>query len=332
MENAPQSSPVDLAAEVVALARRFAPLLKEAITTTPVERMMFAGRSFLVKREDLQVTGSFKVRGALCRLAGIDAWRGRLGVVCASAGNHGKGVAWAAGRLGILATVVVPRETPAVKRQGILDLGADLVVHEAAPGYDAAEAYAKDLALRRGALFVSPFDDPHVQAGNGGTTALEIMEQAPQVDRVILPVGGGGFAGGMAATFAACMPLVEIHGVQSVASPAMSRSLKDGRTYWTWDPAETLAEGLEGGVADSTVALCRGLAAVHEVSETSIARAMVRARREMGIDLEGSAAVVLAALLEGKVDADERTVVVLSGANVDPERLDALERAAGPEA
>jgi threonine dehydratase len=317
--------PLDPAAKVVDLARRFGPLLREALPVTPLERATYGGRTFLVKREDRQETGSFKVRGALCRLAEIDAWRARCGVVCASAGNHGKGVAWAAGRLGILATVVVPRETPAVKRKGIRDLGADLVVHEEAPGYDAAEAAAKELARARGAFFISPFDDPAVQAGNGGTVALEIMEQEPRVERVIAPVGGGGFAGGLAAVFAAAMPLVEVQGVQSEASPAMSRSLRDGRTYWTWDPAETLAEGLEGGVADSTVALCRGLAGMHEIPEREIARAMVGARRELGLTLEGSAAVALAAVALGVVPVDERTVVVLTGRNVDPERLAALE-------
>lgn len=311
------------AAELVAVARRYAPLLGEALPPTPVEKASFGGRNFLVKREDLQTTGSFKVRGALCRLAELDWHRGRAGVVCASAGNHGKGVAWAAARLHLCATVVVPRETPEVKRRGIRDLGAELVVHDA-PGYDAAEAAAKDLAARRGALFVSPFDDLHVQAGNGGTLALEIAAQAPTVERVVVPVGGGGLAGGMAATFAATLPLVDVVAVQSEASPAMSRSLREGRVHLTWDPAETLAEGLEGGVAPSTVALCRALSAVHEVSEASIADAMVRARRDCGWTLEGSAAVVLAALLEDRLDVDERTVLVLTGSNVDPARIDRL--------
>lgn len=316
--------PPTRAAQVLEIARRYAGPLREALPTTPIERIAFAGRELRVKREDLQETGSFKVRGALCRLAEVDYYRGRAGVVCASAGNHGKGVAWAAGRLGIMATVVVPRETPAVKRRGIVDLGADLVVHEAEPGYDAAEAAAKKLAAERGAIFVSPFDDPFVQAGNGGTVALEIAEQFPDVERVVVPVGGGGFAGGLAAVFAATLPLVEVVGVQSVASPAMSRSLRDRRTYWEWPAAETLAEGLEGGVADSTVALCGALAAVHEVEERSIAAAMARAYRDLSLPLEGSAAVVLAALLEGKVAADDRTLFVLTGRNVDRARLDAL--------
>ncbi|HYC78899.1 MAG TPA: pyridoxal-phosphate dependent enzyme [Planctomycetota bacterium] len=321
---------LDSASErVVSLARRFAPALAEALPRTPVERRTFAGRPFLAKREDLQETGSFKVRGALCRLADLDPFVARFGVVCASAGNHGKGVAWAAGRLGILATVVVPRETPEVKRRGIRDLGADLVVHDA-PGYDAAEAFARRLAVERNALFLSPFDDPHVQAGNGGVLALELAEQAPEMERVIVPVGGGGLAGGLCATLAATRPLVEVEGAQSTASPAMARSLRDGVVHETWPPAETLAEGLEGGVAASSVALCRGrLAAIHEVSEASIAEAMIRARRELDVLLEGSAAVVLAAALEGKIALDARTVVVFTGRNVDPARLDALEAAEG---
>jgi threonine dehydratase len=307
-------------------AKRFFEAIHEALPPTPLEFVPFAGGRVRVKREDLQETGSFKVRGALCRLALEDPRRYRRGVVCASAGNHGKGVAWAAARLGIMATVVVPKETPLKKRRGIEDLGAELVLNDAR-GYDAAEAAARELATRRDVPFLSPFDDPLIQAGNGGTIALEILRQAPDATRVVAPVGGGGLAAGLVSVFAFENPLVEVLGVQSEASPAMARSLADGRVYETWPPSDTLAEGLEGGVAASTVALCKGLSGVSLVSEKSIAAAMTRARRDAGIELEGSAATTLALVLEGRIDARDDVVFVLTGGNVDPERLDALEHA-----
>jgi threonine dehydratase len=310
---------------IPALAGRFWPALREALPDTPVEPLAFAGRGFLAKREDRQVTGSFKVRGALLKLSSLDRQRARFGVVCASAGNHGKGVAWAAGRLGINATVVVPKGTPEVKKHGIEELGAELVEHLAEPGYDAAEVRALRLAEERHAIFVSPFDDPYIQAGGGGTIALDILESCPLVERVVIPIGGGGLATGLGQVMHSRNPLVEIVGVQSDASPAMARSLQDGRAHLTWPAAETLAEGLEGGVSQGTFEACREhLSGIVLVSEAAIGRAIGRAARENDLALEGSAAVVLAAIAEGRVAVDDRTVVVLTGSNVDRARLDAL--------
>jgi threonine dehydratase len=320
----------DASTQIPALARRFHPAMAEALPPTPCEPMRLGGRSFLAKREDLQVTGSFKVRGALFKLSSLDRQRARFGVVCASAGNHGKGVAWAAGRLGIIATVVVPKGTPRVKKEGIVGLGAELIELQTEAGYDAAETHARKLAEERNAAFVSPFDDPFIQAGGGGTIALEILAACPGVERIVIPVGGGGLAAGLGAVIHSVSPLVEIVGVQSAASPAMSRSLRDGVAHLTWPAAETLAEGLEGGVARGTFEACSAhLSGVIEVSEASIASAIARVWREHDIALEGSAAVCLAAIAEGLVPADDRTVVVLTGSNIDRERLEALCRAHG---
>jgi threonine dehydratase len=307
------------------LATRFHETLCEAIDQTPIHDVTLSGVRFMAKREDLQVTGSFKVRGALLKLQSLNRQRSRFGVVCASAGNHGKGVAWAASRLGIIATVVVPRGTPAVKKRGIAELGAELVEYDAEPGYDAAESWARELAARQSAVFVSPFDDPLIQAGGGGTIALEILNAVPDVERIVVPVGGGGLAAGLGAVVHAIAPLVEIVGAQSSASPAMARSLRDGRPHLTWPAAETLAEGLEGGVARSTFEACRlHLTGVVEVDETEIGRAMAQVRRERSIVLEGSAAVAVAAVTSGSIPAGPRTVVVFTGSNVDPERIEQL--------
>lgn len=312
-------------AAFLAISKTFHNSLCEAVAPTPTVRIDLGPVHFWAKREDLQTTGSFKVRGALLKLQSLNRQQARFGVVCASAGNHGKGVAWAAGRLGINATVVVPRGTPKVKKAGIADLGAELIEFQDAPGYDAAEVFARKLAAERSSIFVSPFDDPLIQAGGGGTIALEIVEAVPGVERVVVPVGGGGLAAGLGAVIHAIAPLVEIVGAQAAASPAMARSLKDGRAHLDWPAAETLAEGLEGGVAQSTFAACREhLAAIHELDEDAIAHAIVIMERDFGIILEGSAAVAVAAILTGKVVANDRTVVVFTGSNIDHERLAAL--------
>jgi threonine dehydratase len=196
---------------------------------------------------------------------------------------------------------VVPKGTPRVKKEGILALGAELIELESEPGYDAAEARARAIAEERHAAFVSPFDDPAIQAGGGGTIALEILEAEPRVERIVIPVGGGGLAAGLGAVIHSQNPLVEIVGAQSEASPAMARSLEDGSAHLTWPAAETLAEGLEGGVAASTFEACR--------------------RHLSGIGV--------AAILEDRIAIDDRTVVVLTGSNIDQERLDSLLREGG---
>lgn len=308
--------PVDLS-PIAERARRFHAPLLAALRRTPIERLAWRGRDIWVKREDLQETGSFKVRGALARLASIDWALLRFGVVTASHGNHGQGLAWAAGRLGTLATIVVPPDTPQVKCDGIRALGAELIINDK-PGYDAAEVAARELAKARNATFVSAFDDPWVQAGNGGTTGIEIMEDRPHTGRIIVPVGGGGLATGLCATIHGTWPLVDIWGVQSEACPSMAASIRDGKAYLTYEGAPTLAEGLEGGVAEGTYLACREhLVQVAVVPEVAIASAMTEAWRVHGIRLEGCAAIALAAIDVGVVPVDDETVVLLTGGNVD---------------
>jgi threonine dehydratase len=272
------------------------------------------GSSALVL-ESTQITGSFKVRGAIAGIsARIDEARSR-GVVAASAGNHGAGVAWASRALGVHATVVVPKLTPEVKRARIAE-SAELVVE--GDGYDDAERAAMDLARSRGALFLSPYDDLDVAAGNGGTLARDIDDRTEHVfrgRRVLAPLGGGGLVSGLAAGFE--MPR-EIWGVQSAACPAIARSLQKGEAIESMHASEpTVAEGLEGGVSQSGFdRVRRALSGVVVVDEPSIARAMQWAKRELGLIVEGSAAVALVPLLSGHELASS-AVIVLTGRNVD---------------
>jgi threonine dehydratase len=280
----------------------------------------FPGRDGVrAKLEQLQRTGSFKLRGAMLRLQALGADERRRGVVAASAGNHGLGVAAAARALGIRACVVVPATSPEVKRRGIAALGAEVI--EGGAGYDDAEVTARRRAAERDAVFVSPYDDPWVQRGNGGTLAEELLADAPDVTQVVCPVGGGGLVGGLAEVLAPRG--VAVVGVQPAANCAMYESLADGRARVTYAGRPTLAEGCEGAIAESTFALARrhGVRVVL-VSEEAILRAMAFAYRRGGWIVEPSAAVAIAGVLEGVVPPSPRTVVVVSGGNADPDLLD----------
>ena len=278
--------------------------------------------------ESLQVTGSFKVRGALMA---IDRVRGKgARAITASAGNHGAGVAYAAQMLGVSAVVVVPSTSPHAKRAKIAAWGADIVVCSS-PHFDDAEALARELAEREKGIFVSAYDDLDVVAGNGASLGYDIVRGMGGVpDATLAPIGGGGLCTGLAVAMAdeAGQPLAKsrtVWGAQSEASPAAARSLETGRALVRLtEDAPTLAEGLEGGIAESAFERARAaIAGVVVVTEPDIAAAMAYAHRDLGLVLEGSAAVALVPILRGLPDPlrGGDVVVVLTGRNVDPERM-----------
>jgi threonine dehydratase len=267
-----------------------------------------------IKCENEQRTGSFKVRGALVRLSMLSREERGRGVVAASAGNHALGLAWACRFLGIPALVVVPERAAPSKLARLREMAMKVRVHGAS--YDLAEVRARQIAVESGATFVSPFDDPWVIAGNGGTIGLEIAEQLPECDTVLTPVGGGGLAAGLGIA----LPEHAVVGANSAASPAMARSLAEGLVYTTWPTDRTIAEGLEGGVSPTTAALCAHcLHSVEVVSEESIASAMRLVVRGHAMVVEGSAAAGVALLLERKpLPGDGPICVVVTGRNVEP--------------
>lgn len=272
-----------------------------------------------LKLESLQRTGSFKLRGAALKLCALGDEERRRSVVAASAGNHGQGVALAARALGIAARVIVPRTTPKVKRDAITSYGAELSIVGA--NYDEAEAAARAEAGRTGAIFVSPFDDERVIAGNGRWLGEEILAQRPEVETVVVPVGGGGLVGGLAALLAPRG--VKVIGVQPRANCAMHDSLAGGRALTVYEGGRTLCEGLEGPVAERTYQLARDHAVgIVLVEEPAILAAMAFAYRELGLLVEASAAVGIAALRLGVILPSPRTVIVVTGSNVEPELLD----------
>lgn len=284
--------------------------------------------------EALQVTGSFKVRGALVAL---DANRSRGHVVAASAENHGVGVAYAALTLGLAATIVVPRTAPQTKRDKMTAWGAELVV-ASSDHYDDAEALAREIAATRGCAFVSPYDDMNVVLGNGASLGFEIVRALGGVpERTLVPFGGGGLATGLSWALQAEAaeadqvdePLERgVWGVQSEEACAMATSLQRGVAVERLTTGgRTLAEGLEGGIAPDAFARARAaVAGVVVATEGQIAMAMAHAYREMGLVLEGTAAVALAPVLYGLPEElrGGDLVVVLTGRNVDRERLETV--------
>ena len=270
------------------------------------------------KLENHQHTRSFKVRGALTKIASLARAERDAGVVTASAGNHGLGVALAGKVMDVRVQVFVPSGVPAVKRDGIAALGAEVVVSEA-PGYDAVEREAIARSEQSGATFVSAYDDPFVAAGNGGTLGLEILEAMPTLSAIVAPVGGGGLMAGLvAARRRSGRSDVRLIGVNTAASPGMLRSFEEDRAIEELPPAETVAEGLEGGVRESTFRIARDAGVeMHAVDEDAIRDAMQFAERVLGQRIEGSAAVgiALARTTEIVSTAGGPVAIILTGGN-----------------
>ena len=214
------------------------------------------GNEVLLKREDLQPVFSFKVRGAYNRIAHLSEAAARRGVVCASAGNHAQGVALAARRRGISAVIVMPQTTPHIKVQAVLDLGAEVVLH--GDDYDSACEHALTLARERNLVFVHPFDDPDVIAGQG-TIAVELLRQCGgKLDAVFVPVGGGGLLAGIAVYVKYLYPQVKVIGVEPTDAASMHDSLRAGQRV-TLERVGIFADGVAvKRVGEETFALCRG--------------------------------------------------------------------------
>ncbi len=304
-------------------AREF---LASRIRRTPVEASPGLserlGVPVWLKLESLQVTGSFKVRGAFFRMSKLTEEEKRAGIATCSAGNHGKGIAYAARALGFGATVYVPRSIDASKLRGIESLGARVVVSEF-DGYDDTEAWARSEIGKSGHVFVSAFDDWDVMAGNGGTLAAEVLEDVPEARVFLLPVGGAGMSGGFAFYAREKLPDAQLVCCQHEGSPALKLSLEQGRAVTRLPGFLTTAGGLEGGIGEKGFEILRSrIGRVALLSEEEIFQAvrwMLDAHQYL---IEPSAAVTVAACLTRKVGKLETpAVVVLSGRNVDLETV-----------
>lgn len=272
------------------------------------------GADVVVKFEGLQFTGSYKERGALNRLRSLDAAERAAGVVTASAGNFAQGLAHHAGRLGIPATIVMPNGTPGVKAVRTRELGAEVVLH--GDGFGDAWARAVELGAERGLTAISPFDDADVVAGQG-TVGLELLAEHPDLDLIVVPVGGGGLLAGISVVARAQAPHVELLGVQTERFPSMVNALT-GATAPCEGP--TIAEGIAVPVAGRITSeiLAANSVEVITVSEAAIEEAVCLYLEIEKVLAEGAGAAALAALLQHRDRIAGRTVgVILSGANID---------------
>jgi threonine dehydratase len=275
-----------------------------------------------LKLESAQVTGSFKIRGALFRLSLLTEEDKRAGIATCSAGNHGKAVAHAARSLGIRPRIFVPSSVDDSKFRAMVELGADVVRSEY-PGYDDTEQWAIGEAGRAGEVWISAFDDEAIMAGNGGTLALEILEDLPGARGFVLPVGGGGMSAGLSLAVRERVEGATVVGCNHELSPALALSLQRGEAVTRLPAAETVAGGIEGGIGRKTFEVLRSrVSRVALVSEREIfegVRWMLEKHQHL---IEPSAAAAVAACLTGRAGSfDGPVVVVISGRNVSLETL-----------
>ena len=274
------------------------------------------GTEAWLKLENLQMTGSYKERGALNKLLLLSAAERERGLIAASAGNHAQGVAYHAGRLGVRTTIVMPETTPIMKVANTRAYGARVVMHGA--NYDEAYAEARRLEQVEGLTFVHPFDDPAVVAGQG-TIGLELLEQAPGLEAVIVPIGGGGLASGVAVAVKSRRPDARVIGVETEVLPSMITALEEGHPV-TLEPATTVADGIAVKRAgDLTLEHVKAYVDdVVTVSEEEIASAILYLLEKEKTVVEGAGAVGVAALLQRKARLEgKRVVAVVSGGNID---------------
>jgi threonine dehydratase len=298
--------------------REAAARIRPWVRPTPIERSRWlssdAGREVWLKLECFQTTGSFKLRGAMSRLAALDGAERSRGVLTVSAGNHGLAVAHCAAELGTSATVVVPRSASRAKVEAIRRYPVSLI--EAGSNYDEAERAAREMARETDRIFVSPYNDPHVIAGQG-TVATEMLEDRPELDCLLVPVGGGGLIAGIAVAARAINPSIKIYGVEPEASPTMTRSLEAGRIVEI-EEDETIADGLAGNIEPGSITfpiIERLVDRIILVSEASIWRAVARVAREDHLMIEGSAAVAVAALEDARIEG-RRVAAAITGRNI----------------
>jgi threonine dehydratase len=269
------------------------------------------------KHETLQLTGSFKVRGAFNKIASLPPGQVRRGVITASAGNHAQGVAFSAAQVGVPSVIVMPVTTPLIKIENTRRLGGEVVL--AGEVFDEAYEAALRLERERGLVFIHPFDDEQVMAGQG-TIGLEILEAVPEVEAIVVPIGGGGLISGIAVAVKAKRPRVRIYGVQTEAAPAMAESFRAGHLV-TCPAARSVADGIavKRPGEQTFEHIRRFVDGVVTVSEDEIRDALVRLLETGKTIAEGAAAATLAAMAGHRIPgtAGRQVVMLLSGANID---------------
>ncbi len=296
-----------------------------AVTRTPAvpcRRLSAqAGCTLVLKLENLQDIGSFKQRGALVKLLNLGPAQAKAGVIAMSAGNHAQGVAYHAQRLGIPATIVMPEGTPFTKVERTAEYGARVILH--GENLDQAAGFAHDLAKKDGLTFVHPYDDPHIAAGQG-TVALELLEDVPDLDAIVVPVGGGGLIAGIATAAKALKPQIDIVGVQTMLYPTMVQALAGKQPT---SGGETLAEGI--AVKSPGALPLQVIKALVDdillVDEPALEHAVMKLAEDARQVVEGAGAAPLAAVMNNRARfAGRKVALVVAGGNIDSRLLSSV--------
>ncbi|MBQ8392845.1 MAG: threonine ammonia-lyase [Clostridia bacterium] len=293
-------------------------VLKNVIRKTDViyAPKLKPGAQIYLKTENLQITGSFKVRGSYYKMSNLTEEEKARGVIACSAGNHAQGVALSAQKNGIKAVICLPDGAPISKVEATKSYGAEVCLVEGV--YD--DAYKKALELRdeKGYTFIHPFNDEDVIAGQG-TIALEVAEQIPDLDAIIVPIGGGGLISGVAYTMKMLNPKIKVYGVQAAGAPSMLNSVRDSQIE-ELESVSTIADGIAvKKPGDLTYELCKKYVdEIVSVTDDEISAAILALMEQHKLVTEGAGAVAVAAAMFGKVDIEnKKTVCLLSGGNID---------------
>ncbi len=304
--------------------------LRGRIRETPLEfsheLSALLGVPVWLKLECLQLTGSFKIRGAYFKLSKLNSAEKQKGVVTCSGGNHGKGIAYAAEKLGIEAEIHVPSTVDESKYQGMLALGAK-VVRSGFKGFDDTEALAKKIAKQTGKIYVSAFEDPYIMAGNGGSLAQEVWQEFSQAGNFLFPLGGGGLGAGFSFFMKHKNPDCQIVACQHEESAAFYESLKIGKAITVLPAIDTLAGGLEGGMGEENFEILKDrIDGVALVSEKELKDAVVWMLDKHQYLIEPTGAAALAAVLykKWKPKNTQPVVIVLTGRNFSTKALKSL--------
>ena len=296
--------------------------LKEVARLTPLNPAPAIGENVFIKSENLQLTGSFKLRGAFNKISSLTDEEKSRGVIACSAGNHAQGVALSATKNGIKSVICMPAGAPLAKVEATKGFGAEVVLVDGV--YDDAAREAERLTKEKGYTFAHPFNDEYVIAGQG-TIALEILEQLPDVEQVVVPIGGGGLISGVAYTIKQLKPDCKVIGVQAATVPSMYESWKAGKIVTVPD-GNTIADGIHvltpGSLTFELVE--KYVDEVVTVSEDEICAAILTLLEKSKTVAEGAGATPVAACLYNKVDMTKKTVCVVSGGNVDVTTLNRI--------
>lgn len=283
---------------------------------TPLTPAKNLGRNVYIKAENLQLTGAFKLRGAFNKISSLTPEERERGVIACSAGNHAQGIAYSATKLGIRSIICMPAGAPLSKVEATRNYGAEVVL---VPGvYDDAAAEATRLVEEKGYTFAHPFNDEYVMAGQG-TIGLEILEQLPDVDQVVVPIGGGGLIAGIACAIKSLKPSCKVIGVQAAGAASMYTSRREGHPV-TLPSVSTIADGIAvKRPGDLTFEMVQKYVdEIVTVKEDEIATAILALMEDQKTVAEGAGATTIAAVMFGKVNAtDKKTVCVVSGGNID---------------